>query len=210
MFLPRSTTGTKKLKYLKKKRIGIYTYNCVIRKEKYKFIRTHLLHLFWNEWIIHLVNLTLNSIEEYRKITRSNIYWNILFKTISLFILIKIKITETTSFYQHSVIRNSIKGQVLRRNRQLSSPLLSTRNTVTFSTLLLIAFLLSYLCTSFNLPNIFRLSCCPCPSPKPPRALFSPILSFLLVFLRLTTKTKGENTYIHTHIYSVLSLLEET
>lgn len=90
---------------------------------------------------------------------------------------------------------------MLRRNRQLSSPLLSTRNTVTFSTLLLIAFLLSYLCTSFNLPNIFRLSCCPCPSPKPPRALFSLILSFLLVFLRSTTKTKGENTYIYTHTY---------
>lgn len=102
-------------------------------------------------------------------------------------------------FFPLRVIRKAIKGQVLQRNRQLSSPHnLSTRNTVTFSTLVLIAFLLSYLCTSFNLPNIFRLSCCPCPSQNPLEPSSRRFSLFSSFFSARPRKRKKKKIYIYT------------
>lgn len=89
---------------------------------------------------------------------------------------------------------------------QLSSPryLLATRSH--FPLLVLIPFLLSYLCASFNLPNIFRLSGCPCPSQnplEPSSHRFSLSTSFFpLPPLHKTMKIKEGNicTYIFVRV----------
>lgn len=82
---------------------------------------------------------------------------------------------------------------------------LSTRNTVTFSTSRFNTIPpVFYLCASFNLPNIFRLSGCPCPSQnplEPSSHRFSLSTSFFPLPPHETMKIKEEDIYICTYIF---------